>query len=137
MRASGLAKIVCEDDHASVELQMRSLLPNRMYSVWATLGLPRDGSSPYFFPLPLGGTPNMFITDKEGDAVFKRYIKFCPLDPESTNRPLLLINVQFHANHQNYGAVPEPSFVPGFWLGLVTFSQMQFPINVGPAPRQE
>ena len=109
---------------------MKSLIPNRMYSVWATPGLPRDGSATSFFPIPLGGVPNMLITDEDGDATYERSIKFCPFDTESTNRTLLTINVQYHANHQNYGAVPEPAFIDGNWLGIITFNHIQFPINV-------
>jgi hypothetical protein len=130
MSARGTAKIVCDHDGADVMLDLRSLLPNRMYDVWATLGLPRDGSSNKFFPIPLGGVPNVFVTDKHGNAVFKRWINFCPMSPETTNRPVLTINVQWHGNEQNYGAITEPGFVHGLWLGVITFNHIQFPVNV-------
>lgn len=130
MAAGGLAKITCRGDMATVDLSLNRLTPNRMYSVWATLGLPRDGSASTFFPIPLGGAPNILITDVQGDAEYRRKINFCPLDTRSTNRPLLTINVQYHANHQNYGAVPEPAFIDGYWLGLITFNHVQFPVNV-------
>jgi hypothetical protein len=135
MQANGTARIVCEGDGARVTLDMKQLLPDRMYDVWATLGLPRDGSSDKFFPIPLGGTPNVFITDKHGDALFKRWIKFCPFKPETTNRKLLTINVQYHGNHQNYGAITEPGFIHGLWLGVITFNHVQFPINVDVLPQ--
>lgn len=130
MAATGVANIVCRGDMATVELKLRNLIPNRMYAVWATLGLPKDGSASTFFPIPLGGAPNVLVTDGDGDAAYERKVNFCPLDADSTNRPLLTINVQYHGNHQNYGAVPEPAFIDGNWLGLITFNHVQFPINV-------
>jgi hypothetical protein len=134
MQASGSAEIVCEGAGANVRLDLKSLLPDRMYDVWATLGLPRDGSSNKFFPIPLGGVPNVFVTDKHGNAVFKRWINFCPLKPETTNRPVLTINVQYHGNQQSYGAITEPGFIHGLWLGVITFNHIQFPVNVEVLP---
>lgn len=130
MDASGIAKIVCKGDRATIDLRLRDLLPHRMYTVWGTLGLPRDGSANTFFPIPLGGTPNVIISDKFGNGDYERTINFCPLAPKSTLRPLLTINVQFHAPAQNFGAVPEPGFIPGWWQGIMTFNQVVFPINV-------
>lgn len=130
MSATGVARIKCSDDGADVRLRLKNLLPNRLYSVWATLGLPKDKSAETFFPIPLGGMPNMFTSDESGDANFERWVNFCPLEPDATERPLLTINVQYHANHQNYGAVPEPGFVPGSWQGLITFNHVVFPVNV-------
>jgi hypothetical protein len=130
MKASGAVRITCHGDQATVNLKIRDFLPNREYTVWATLGLPSDGTAQTFFPIPLGGTPNIVITNKYGDADFTRVIRACPLVPDSTNRPMLTINVQFHGNHQSYGGVPEPAFIHGWWPGLVTFTQMQFPVNV-------
>lgn len=130
LKARGVVKITCRGDQATVNLALRDFLPNREYTVWATLGLPSDGTAQTFFPIPLGGTPNILITNKNGDADFRRVIRACPLVPDTTNRPLLTINVQFHGNHQSYGGVPEPAFIHGWWPGVVTFTQMQFPVNV-------
>lgn len=136
MQARGTAHIVCEGEGANVRLDLKHLLPNRMYDVWATLGLPK-GSDPNdpnplhrFFPIPLGGVPNVFVTDKHGNAEFKRWIKLCPFKPESTDRPVLTINVQWHGNQENYGGVTEPGFIHGQWLGVITFNAIQFPVNV-------
>lgn len=130
MAAEGNGNIYCEGESATIKLKMTNLIPNRMYSIFGSLGLPKDGSATTFFPIPLGGTPNMVVTDEDGDATYRRQIGFCPLNPESTNRELLTINVQYHANHQNYGAVPEPGFVDGLWQGIITFNHLQFPVNV-------
>jgi hypothetical protein len=135
MDASGIAKISCKGDRATVKLRLRDLIPRRMYTVWATLGLPSDGSAETFFPIPLGGVPNILMSELDGSGEYEREIKFCPLKPRSTLRPLLTINVQFHATAQNFGGVPEPGFLPGWWQGVITFNQVVFPVNAEPLRR--
>jgi len=132
MRGRGNASISCAGDGAEVQLRMRGLIPNRMYSVWATMGVPPQPGqqTPNAFPIPIGGTPNIFVTDREGDASFERWIKFCPLDAHATDNPLLFIDVQLNANDQTYGAVISPGFIDGNWPGIITFSHVVFPINV-------
>ena len=125
MEASGVAKIVCKSNrHATLKITTSSLIPNRMYGVWATLG------GEFLSSFPIGGAPTMFMTDEYGDGKFKRELNFCPLDKDSADRPVLVINVVYYSSHQNFGAVPEPVFVDGFWLGTVTHNHLQFPINV-------
>ncbi len=125
MKGSGTAKISCNgNESAIIKIRVRSLIPNRMYGIWATIG------GDHLSSFPIGGTPNNFITDQNGDGQITRTVKFCPLDPNSANRPLLMINVVFNSNHQNYGAVTEPSEVNGYWFGLVTHNHIQFPVNV-------
>lgn len=132
MEARGDAKISCLGNESAVNLRLRNLIPNRMYSVWATMKLPQSdsGSGPAIFPLPLGGTPNLFITDKYGNATYKRVVKFCPYEVLPTGGSMLNISVQYHANHQNYGAVPTAGAVMGNWIGLIQFAHVQFPVNV-------
>jgi hypothetical protein len=81
-------------------------------------------------PFTIGGVPHVFVTDEHGDGSIERDINFCPLDPPSMERPLLVMNLLYYSRHQNYGAVPEPVFVNGLWLGLVTHNHLQFPVNV-------
>lgn len=132
MEASGVVTINCSGAGADVKLRMRSLIPNRMYSVWALMGLPpQPGSTiPAAFPIPIGGTPNFFMTDKNGAATFSRWMKGCPLDTQSMGSPMLLIDVHYNANQQTYGAVVTPGFIDGNWPGIITFSHVVFPINV-------
>ena len=97
-------RIVCEGDHyARLKLQVHDLIPNRMYAVWATLGQSRRGDPEVFPSIPVGGTPNIIITDRDGSALYERPMQFCPLRPATTDRPMLVINVQYHSNHQNNG----------------------------------
>jgi hypothetical protein len=134
MKASGVAVIDCSGEGATVKLRLKSLIPNRIYSAWATMTLPAQVGQPGVnsFPLPIGGTPgNIFLTDKNGDATFERWIKFCPFDTQSTGGstpsiPALDIEVLYHADFQAYGAIPAP----GLMLGLITFDHLVFPIGV-------
>jgi hypothetical protein len=130
--ASGVATIRCAGEGATIELRMRRLIPNRMYSVWGTMGLPAQpgAQAPGAFPIPLGGTPNIFVTDKNGDGTFERWVKFCPFVPQSSGSPLLFIDVQFNAIDQTWGAVVAPGFIDGNWPGFITFSHVVFPVNV-------
>ena len=135
MKASGVATIDCSGDGATVRLRMRNLIPNRMYSAWATMSLPPVIGQPggqNAFPYPIGGTPaNAFLTDRNGDATFERWIKFCPFDAPATKGskpsiPAVDIEVLYHGDFQTYGAIPEP----GLMLGLITFTHVVFPVNV-------
>jgi hypothetical protein len=136
MRANGTARIVCEGDHyAHLKLQVHDLIPNRMYAVWATLGQSRRGDPEVFPSIPVGGTPNIIITDRDGSALYERPMQFCPLRPATTDRPMLVINVQYHSNHQNYGGINGPPIerIPGgYWIGTVIHNHLQFPVNVTP-----
>jgi hypothetical protein len=134
MKAGGTARIVCESDHrATVELNLHDLIPNRMYSVWSTLGLSRSGVGPVFPSIPVGGVPNVLVSNSHGGAVYEREMQFCPLRPETTDRPMLIISVVLHSNHQNYGGINGPPLesVPGgYWIGSVIHAHVQFPVNV-------
>lgn len=134
MRANGVARIVCEGNHRShLRLQLHDLIPNRMYAVWATLGQSRRGDPEVFPSIPVGGTPNIFVTDPDGSATYERPMQFCPLRPETTDRPMLVINVQYHSNHQNYGGINGPPIerIPGgYWIGTTIHNHLQFPVNV-------
>jgi hypothetical protein len=137
LKGRGVLKIVCHTKVTStLEMTVRNLLPNRIYGIGATMGglhsEPMDQKR--LAPFTIGGVPHLLVTDQHGDGVLKREVNFCPLDPESTERPLLVMNLLHYSRHQNYGAVPEPVFVNGLWLGMVTHNHLQFPVNVQPNP---
>jgi hypothetical protein len=132
-KGRGILKIVCQSTkQATLKMAVRNLLPHRMYGIGATMGgvhgLPEDQKR--LAPFTIGGVPHVFITDEHGNGEIERLINFCPLDPPSMERPLLVMNLLFYSRHQNYGAVPEPVFVNGLWLGMVTHNHLQFPVNV-------
>lgn len=136
LSANGSLTIDCSGEHATVKLRVRNLIPNRIYSLWATLQLPQEveGKPGQFSTtLPIGGTPNIFVTDGGGDAVFERKIKFCPFKTQPSLGslpvyPVLNMGVVYHADHETYGAIPAPGINPN--LGLISFSHLVFPIDV-------
>lgn len=124
-KARGVVTIDCESDNFStLKVKVKDMIPNRLYSVGATLG------GPFLSPLTIGGAPNLITTDKNGYGSLERQLNFCPLTTESAPRPVLVINVAFSSVHQAFGSVPEPVFIDGYWLGMVTHNHLQFPVNV-------
>lgn len=122
VRAEGTASIKCETARTStVRIALKKFLPNRTYTVWAILG--GDGLA----PLPLGGVPNAVVTDNRGDARFERALNFCPFGTRQDERPLLLIDVVFHSDHQVYGAVPDLPFA-NLFTGTINHTQYEFQI---------
>lgn len=118
-RARGFAFIRCKGRESNVRLILSGLLPNRIYSAWGLFG----GQS--ITPFPLGGAPNIMVTDDRGHATFERDLNFCPFDLEPGQVPLLAIDIVFHSDHQNYGLVPELDLA-GFFTGTITHTQLEF-----------
>lgn len=118
-QARGFAFIRCAGRGANVQLTLRGLLPNRVYSAWGLFG----GQS--ITPFPLGGAPNVMVTDSNGNATFERELNFCPFDLKPGQAPLLAIDIVFHSDHQNYGLVPELDLA-GFFTGTITHTQLEF-----------
>jgi hypothetical protein len=119
MRAQGLALVRCEGQMSNVTIDLRGLLPNRVYSVWGLFG--GQGITPF----PLGGAPNVIVTDGRGNGSFERELNFCPFDLKPGQLPLLAIDIVFHSDHQNYGLVPELDLA-GFFTGTITHTQLEF-----------
>jgi hypothetical protein len=125
-RAGGSAKIVCGDDGASIELTLASLIPNRLYTAWAVFG----GTA--ITGIPLGGLPNVVVTDEWGDATLRRRLNFCPIDLKPGERPLLAIEVVLHGDHQSYGAVPDLGLAGrelSLFAGTIRWAHLDFPIT--------
>ncbi|PPC91352.1 MAG: hypothetical protein CTY34_04050 [Methylobacter sp.] len=112
LSARGNMTIVCKSDgSASVVIRMRKLIPDSIYSaiaVWNTT--PPFLNQPTVFPLPFGGVPNIFVTDAEGNGVFKRRLAACPMDPTPDGSRLLFVDIGFHSANTVSGAVPVPLF---------------------------
>lgn len=118
-RAQGFAHITCKGNESNVRLDLKGLLPNRVYSAWGLFG--GQGITPF----PLGGAPNVMVTDDHGNATFERELNFCPFDLKPGQLPLLAIDIVFHSDHQNYGLVPELDLA-GFFTGTITHTQLEF-----------
>ncbi len=123
LRARGIAAIECESHAARVRMELSGLIPNRIYSVWGIFGGPSG-----LFPFPVGGVPNIVVTDRDGRATFDRQLNFCPQQTAPNESPLLAIDVVFHSDNQVYGLVPEPDLA-GFFTGTVTNTQLEFLVN--------
>ena len=141
-KASGTATINCIPGGNSVSIHMRSLIANRVYTVWAiwldpaspetqkAAGAPRQ---PHFIPVPFGGTPNSFITDKNGDATFERDLNFCPMDAARQGvdgNILASIEAHLHSDHTAYGAVPAP-LAAGYPPGTVLHGHLNWNLGAG------
>ena len=118
-RARGMVIIDCSDEEEpSIDLIMGGLIPNRIYTVWGVF-LPPGLTVPMkdFGPiLPLGGVPNVVVSDKNGSGRFKRTLNFCPTDLEDDEVPLASIFVVYHSDLMANGGVPtfpERSRFPG------------------------
>src|SRR5262249_56434447 len=116
-RAQGFAHITCKGNESNVRLDLKGLLPNRIYSAWGVFGGQR------LTPFPLGGAPNVMVTDDHGSATFERELNFCPFDLKPGQLPLLAIDIVFHSDHQNYGMVPELDLA-GFFTGANTHTEI-------------
>lgn len=122
-RAEGVAVFKCSNANtATVSLTLKKFLPNRLYSVWAVLG--GNGLS----ALPLGGVPNVFVTDHVGNAKYRRVLNFCPFQSHVGNPELVVIDIVLHSDQQLYGAVPDLPF-SNLFTGIVNQTQYEFEIK--------
>ena len=132
-KASGALIIDCGPEGNSVRANVKALIPNRLYTVWA---LWLDLSGPKMIPVPLGGTPNVIITDKQGDGTLERDLNFCPVDAALEGvdgKRLAEIGVHLHSDHAAYGPVPAP-LAAGFPPGTVLHEHLTW--NLGAGKRQ-
>ncbi len=134
LEAEGKLDIECDDDGtAIVKVKLKNLIENGVYTLWGVFGLdlfPVDGMEDTIVPVALGGVPNVMIADEDGEARIKRTINFCPIDEPR----LKTINIAWHSDGSDYGAVPELPLL-GLPGGVITHDQVNFAINVaGLAP---
>ncbi len=129
-KASGTLIVNCASAGNSVSVNVRSLVPNRLYTVWA---LWLDPSGPAMIPVPLGGAPNVIITDKQGDGTLERDLNFCPVDAALEGvdgKRLAGIGIHLHSDHAAYGPVPAP-LAAGFPPGTVLHEHLAFNLGAG------
>lgn len=122
LKASGKAYVKCNNGQANITLNMKKLIPNRLYTVWALHATPS--------PRPFGGVPNAFITDEKGNAKWKRKIGYCPM--EDNPNPLKQLSIVLHSDHLVYGDLPGIPFrrtdsgLFGLMTGAISHSQLEF-----------
>ena len=124
-KAKGEAKFKCDDDGASVSMTFSGMISNGLYTIWQTSGTPEGGLT----AVPLGGSPNVFVPDADGDATFERELNACPFDTEEGTKPVLLYEIAYHSDALVYGGVPD-SASGGLPFGLQTHTQLNIPINI-------
>ena len=116
-----------------MKIKVKSLVPNRVYTVWALwLGPSVPGG---FIPVPLGGVPNSYVTDKKGNATYERELNFCPTDaakkdPVGDELTLAIIGTHLHSDHVAYGGIPAPLF-EGFSPGTVVQEHLSWDMGAG------
>jgi len=125
-KARGKATIRCADRSSEVLLELRGLIPNRLYTAWGIF------RGPVPIPVSLGGAPCSFVTNSRGSARFQRMLSFCPLHSTPGQPPFLFIEILYHSDQQVYGLVPALPMA-GLHIGAVVHTQLEFPVNVVPA----
>ncbi len=123
-KARGKAIIKCDDDTNSIELRMKYLIPNRIYTVWSA------NASSYIGPFnqPLAGAPSAVTSDEKGNARFKRELNFCPLEAEEiAQTQMMWIMMVLHTDHMTYGGVFAPNS-DSLFGGTVAHVHLHFPL---------
>lgn len=125
LSASGVAKIYCHGSEFSyVSLELKKLLPDRVYTVW--VGSVKKGNLQGFDLGPFGGSPSSFTTDLSGNAIFNRYVNYCPVIPfDSATKQVLRFVVALHSDHMIYGSVPS-LLGRGLLGGTVSHNHLEF-----------
>lgn len=146
-QATGSMEIMCPAAASpSVNFRFADLVANGIYSVWAVWKTTPPGApGPGLIPLPLGGVPNIFVADKQGNGAFERDLAVCPLDLTPDGSQFLFVSVAYHSDGGLYGAVPElPAgsvqvlsstgtiFSTNLPAGLVNHDQVEFAVTVFP-----
>ena len=125
-KAKGVMKLKCKKSgNASAKITFRNMIPNGLYTVWATSGTDEGGLT----AVPFGGAPNVFVADDQGNGTWKRELNGCPTDTEGVKNPLLLLEVAYHSDNNIYGGIPD-SAAGGRPFGLSTNTHLNFPINI-------
>ncbi len=129
-KASGVMTVECTSEGNSVTIRAKSLVPHRVYTVWAIW---LDPSGPRMIPVPLGGAPNSYVTDENGDATYKRELNFCPTDAAKEpvdGKTLAIIGTHLHSDHVAYGAIPAP-IAGGLPPGTVVHEHLSWNLGAG------
>lgn len=131
--ASGKLFIRKNRDGAKIRIRVSNLVPNRLYTVWALWFVMPDNEPPFLFPQPLGGIPNAYVTDHNGNAKFRRQLNFDPIEvaqTEGDGKVLLAIATHLHSDHIAYAGVPSP-IGAGMPPGTVLHGQLEWNLGNG------
>jgi len=131
LRGRGTAFTRCGRRGNFVNIFVKKLVPNRMYSV-VGLWLREDGS---FRPVSFGGAPNVLMTDGRGAGHISRRLNFCPEDAGRDGvgtDHLIGVALLYHSAHVAWGAIPSPG-APGllFPPGSMVHGHIWFDFGAG------
>jgi len=121
--AKGVAKFSCKgSDRGAIDINMKDLIPNRIYSVWGGIFNTQRG----LIEEAMGGAPSAFVSNAKGNAKFHRELNYCPFDfVEEANAQLGWLMVVLHSDHMAYGAIFSPEEA-GFVGGTTVHVQLEF-----------
>ena len=130
LKGNGKMKIKClENGTSKVKITVSGLVPDGVYTAWALFSkdVTGDGIDDLLDPIPFGGVPNVIIPDKQGNAVFKRTLGYCPNDEPNFQ----FIDITYHSDGNVYGGNVD-LILPGFPAFSVTNTHLAFPVNAKP-----
>jgi len=127
LNAKAKARFKCfSNGAANVSIRFKSLIPDAIYSIWGVFSFDTDGdgSGDAIGGVPLGGVPNLIVSDSYGYGTISRKLNFCPKDEPS----LKYLTAAFHSDVNNNGAVPDQALL-GLPGGTIAHAAISFPIN--------
>lgn len=96
-KAKGYIELECySDGKGRIDISAQNLVPYLPYTIWGVFGITDYPSDDKLTPIeasPVGGVPNAFYADNNGDATVDFLVPFCPLD---TYDPLMYIALLGH-----------------------------------------
>jgi hypothetical protein len=92
---------------ARFDFSFERLLPDSVYTIWAIRANAMQPRPQLRLPNPLG-IPNIFVTDRKGNATFSTEIPDPFPDPATDDGGLRIVGlaVDFHSDFQTWGACP-------------------------------
>lgn len=119
-----------EDGSATVEIGIRNAFPKSLYTMWDVGAFKPQTSQETGYAVPLGGIPNVILTDENGCGRAKVEVPYCPsrsceVGSDSCSSYISLL---YHWDDQVYGADPGATFY-GFPAGVIGANHMAWPMS--------
>ena len=130
-KISGQVRVSCRlDGTAVVSVAIHDAFPNALYTVWDVGVLNPLEPEEQGYAIPLGGVPNILLTDKTGCGVKEIEVAYCPTTvcAPGTGFCSSYLSVFYHWDNQAYGGSPAATFA-GMPTGVAAANQMVWPMN--------
>lgn len=130
LSGEGSIQFVCDETNGHYfELTMKNMVPGGLYTIWGFYFDTQIGMLQQDFPF--GGTSaNVYVADRHGDIHGSRWLNFCPMDVDPSER-MQLVNlfVVYHADGNVYAAIGHEVATPPFiGPGVTATPQVMFPV---------